>query len=246
VQFVNKHDRAGAFQLIDYTFQPFLELTAIHGTCHQRADVQLQHAFIQQQTGHIAFDDALRQAFDYGGFTHAGFTNQRRVVFGAARQDLDDPLDFFLAPDDRVQLAFFRQGGQVCCQLVHQRGFSTFLFLAARRRTADAGRALFKVGRWRLGSVFFAVLPGFGNHPARLPTNLFGRGAQTFQHFHALAHRVARDGQQQMLRADRGLTAVFGFFQGKFQHALGITAQHHIPGLVSNAGSIFYRGADGF
>ena len=111
---------------------------------HQRADIQLQHALAQQRGGHIAFDDALRQALDDGGLAHAGLADQGRVVLGAARQDLDDALDFHLPADDRVQFAFFGQGGQVNRQLVHQRGLG-FLFFLAR---LQPGYARWPPCRW--------------------------------------------------------------------------------------------------
>jgi len=246
MQFVDEHNRAGAFQFVNDALQAFFELSAVHRTCHQRTDVQLQHAFIQQQAGHVAFDNALGQPLDDGGLAHAGLANQRRVILGAARQNLDDALNFFLAPDDRVQFAIFRQGGQVCGELVHQRCFAAFFFLAAGSGSAGgAGWALLEAGRGRLTGVFLAVLAGFRNYPAGLPANLFGRGAQAFQHFHAFANRVAREGEKQMLCADRGLPAVFGFFQRQFQHALGIAAQHHIAGMAAQTGFLFDCRANG-
>ena len=45
-----------------------------------------------------------------------------RVVLGPARQDLHDPLDLLLAPDDRVELALAGRLGEVLAELVeHQR-----------------------------------------------------------------------------------------------------------------------------
>ena len=75
-----------AFKFLDDPFEAFLELAAVHGAGDQRADVQLQDALVQQGSGYVAFQDALRQAFHDGGLPHARFTDQRGVVFGAARQ----------------------------------------------------------------------------------------------------------------------------------------------------------------
>ncbi len=62
---------------------------------------------------HIAIDNPLGQAFHNGGFANARFADQGRVILGPARQDLDDPPDFFITPDDRVHLSLARHGGQV-------------------------------------------------------------------------------------------------------------------------------------
>ena len=56
-------------------------------------------------SGTSPFDDAVREAFGDRGLADAGLADERRVVLGAAREDLDDPLDLLLAADDRVELA---------------------------------------------------------------------------------------------------------------------------------------------
>ncbi len=130
MDFIDEQDGAGRFQLVDDALEALLELAAVHGAGHQRAHVQLQDALVEQRGGHVAFDDALGQAFDDGGLADAGLADQGRVVLGAAGQDLNDALDFHLAPDHRVQLAFFGQGGQIDRQLVDQRRLGIFFFTA--------------------------------------------------------------------------------------------------------------------
>jgi hypothetical protein len=52
----------------------------------------------------------------------AGLADEHRVVLRTAGQDLHDPLDLLLAPDDRVELALAGVLGQVAAELVeHQR-----------------------------------------------------------------------------------------------------------------------------
>ena len=119
VQLVDEQDRvAGVAHLFDDLLEALLELAAVLGAGHQRADVERQDALVGQRLGHVARDDALRQALDDGGLADARLADQRRVVLGAARQDLDDPLDLLLAADDRVELAGADGVGQVDAQLV--------------------------------------------------------------------------------------------------------------------------------
>jgi hypothetical protein len=50
-------------------------------------------------------DDLLGQPLDDGRLADPGLPDEDRVVLGPAGEDLDDPLDLRLAPDDRIELA---------------------------------------------------------------------------------------------------------------------------------------------
>jgi hypothetical protein len=63
--------------------------------------------------GHLAVDDALRQAFDDRRLAHARLADQHRVVLGAALQHLDRAADLVVAADHRVELAKAGALGQV-------------------------------------------------------------------------------------------------------------------------------------
>ncbi len=47
----------------------------------------------------------MGQAFDDSGLADAGFADKNGIVFGAARENLDDAADFFIASDDGIELA---------------------------------------------------------------------------------------------------------------------------------------------
>ena len=78
-----------------------------------------------EDLGHIVGGDLLRQAFDDGGLADAGLADQHRVVLGAAGEDLDQAQDLVIAPDDRVELAFAGQLGQVA-RIFLQRAVARF------------------------------------------------------------------------------------------------------------------------
>ena len=109
---------AGAAQLLDDLLEALLELAAVLGAGHERADVQGQHALVGERLGDVAADDAVRQALGDGGLADARLADERGVVLAPPRQDLDDPLDLLLAPDDRIELARTGGIGQVDAQLV--------------------------------------------------------------------------------------------------------------------------------
>ena len=106
VQLVDEEDVVvAAAQLLDDLLEPLLELAAVLGARDQRADVESQDALVDERLGHVSADDPMRQPLGDGGLADSRLTDQRRVVLGAAAQDLDDALDLLLAPDDRVELA---------------------------------------------------------------------------------------------------------------------------------------------
>ena len=115
VQFVDEgHDLAlGSGDFLQDRLQTLLELTAVLGAGQHGAEVQRQHTLVLQSLGHVAAHDPLGEAFNDGGLADAGLTEEHGVVLGSAAQDLDDAADFFVAPDDRVQLAAVGQVGEV-------------------------------------------------------------------------------------------------------------------------------------
>lgn len=124
VQLVDEQDdvAAGA-DLLEHLLQALFEVTAVAGTGHQCAQVEGVELLVLQRLGDLALDDLLGQPLDDRRLTDAGLTDQDRVVLGTAGQHLHDPLDLFLAPDDRVELAFTRGLRQVAAELVqHKRG----------------------------------------------------------------------------------------------------------------------------
>ncbi len=203
------------FKLVDDAFEALLELAAVHRPGHQRADVQLHDALVEQRRGDVALDDALGQPLDDGGLAHAGFADQGRVVLGAPGKDLDDALDLHLAADDRVQLAFLRQGGQVGGQLVDQRGLGLG-FASRLGRLGDRGGG---------GRTFL-------QHAPHLAADLVGGHAQPLEHFHRRAFR-AHQRQEEMLGADVVMAHLARLFDGVLEHLLGVGSQLDLAALVT-------------
>ena len=100
-------------QLLQHRLQALLELAAVLGAGEQRGQVEHQQALALQRLGHLAVDDALRQALDDGGLAHAGLADQHRVVLRAPLQYLDAAADLLVAADHRVELALARALGEV-------------------------------------------------------------------------------------------------------------------------------------
>ena len=93
--------------------EPLLELAAILRAGDQRAHVEGEQLLVLEALGHVAVDDAQRQALDDRGLADAGLADQHRVVLGAPGQDLDGAADLLVAADHRVELAVARRLGEV-------------------------------------------------------------------------------------------------------------------------------------
>ena len=63
--------------------------------------------------GHVALDDAAREALDDRRLADAGLADEHGVVLRAARQHLDDATDLVVAADDRIELALARHLGEI-------------------------------------------------------------------------------------------------------------------------------------
>ncbi len=99
--------------LLQHGLQPFLELAAILRAGDHRAEIERQELLALQRLGHVAVDDAQREAVDDGGLADAGLADQHGIVLGAARQHLDGAADFLVAPDHRIELSVARERGHV-------------------------------------------------------------------------------------------------------------------------------------
>ena len=115
VQFVDEqNDLAGGLgDLLQHGLQAIFEFAAILGAGHQRGQVQRHDALGLEHFGHVAGDDALRQAFDHGRLAHAGFADQHGIILGAPRQNLHHAANLDVAPDHRIELAAAGQFGEV-------------------------------------------------------------------------------------------------------------------------------------
>ena len=197
VELVDEQDdvAAGA-DLLEHLLEALLEVAAVAGTGDQGAEIERVQLLVVQRLGHVVGHDLLGQALDDGGLAHAGLADEHRVVLGAARQDLHDPLDLAGAADDRIDLLVARQLGEVAPELVeHERARRRVAGLAAgggagllaRTRAGGAGRAAALVARQQLDD----LLADAGQVGAQLHEHLGG---------HALA--LADEAEQDVLGAD--------------------------------------------
>ena len=150
VELVDEQDDvAPGADLLQHLLQALLEVAAVAAAGHQGAEVEGVELLAGEGLGDVVGHDALGQALDDGGLAHAGLPDEDRVVLGAARQHLHDPLDLFLAADDRVELVVAGQRGEVAAELVEHRRAGRGV-RGLRARGAGAHRLLALVAREQL------------------------------------------------------------------------------------------------
>ena len=115
VHLVDEQDDAagGSLDFGKHGLQPLLELAAILRAGDQRAHVERHQPLVLQRLGHVAIDDAERQALDDRRLADARLADQHRIVLGAPRQHLDGAADLLVAADHRVELARPGIGGEI-------------------------------------------------------------------------------------------------------------------------------------
>src|SRR5581483_1072536 len=122
VQLVDEQDDVvRVTELLDDLLEALLELAAVLRARDERPDVEREHALALQRLGHVTLHDAVREALGDGGLADARLSDERRVVLGAAAQDLDDALDLLLAADDRIELLRLGHRGEVHAELIERR-----------------------------------------------------------------------------------------------------------------------------
>ena len=136
VELVDEQDDVALLADLLHDFlEALFELAAVLGAGDQGREVEREDLLALEQLGHLVVGDALGEAFDHGGLADAGFADEHRVVLGAPREDLHDPLDLGDAADAGVELAFFGELGEVAAELVEHLG--VLLGLGHRRSGRD-------------------------------------------------------------------------------------------------------------
>ena len=107
------HAAGGLLHFVQYRLEAFFELAAEFRAGDQRAHVERKQALALQAFRDITIDYAQRETFGNGRLADAGFADQDRVVFRAARENLHRAADFLVAANDRIKLAVARILGQV-------------------------------------------------------------------------------------------------------------------------------------
>ena len=205
-----QHDVAPLGDLLHHLLEPLLEFAAVLGAGDQSRQVEGVDLPVLEQLGHLALGDPRGEALDDRGLADARLADQHRVVLGAAREDLHDPLDLGLAADHRVELGLGGQLGQVAPELVEElRGL---LALAGACRSARAPAT------------------GAREHPDDLVADLLGVGVEVQQDACRDSFVLAHQAEQDVLRADVVVAKRERLAQRQLEHLLGARRERDLTG----------------
>ncbi len=145
MKFVDEEDdlSLGPAHFLHHLLHSLFEFAAIFRAGDKTSKVQCHDSLVLQEVGDVAAHDPQRQAFGDCGLPDARIADQTGVVFGSARQYLHDAFDFRLPSDDRIELPFSGQLGQVATEFIER--------LRLRAAAATAGSAA--AARFGLGLV---------------------------------------------------------------------------------------------
>ena len=114
-------DVATGPDLLEDLLESLLEVTAVATAGDQGTHVQRVELLAMDGLGDVVIDDHLGEALDDGGLAHARLADEHRVILGAARQDLHDPLGLPGPADHRIQLLVAGGLREVAAELVQDK-----------------------------------------------------------------------------------------------------------------------------
>ena len=100
-------------QRVEDGLEPLLEVAAEARAGEQRRRVERKDLRAVERGGHLGLQQALREAFGHRGLADAGIADEHRAVLPPPAEDLHRPLQFPLAPDQRVEQAGRGALGQI-------------------------------------------------------------------------------------------------------------------------------------
>ncbi|CAB4324075.1 unannotated protein [freshwater metagenome] len=137
-------DVAAGLDLLEDLLEAFLEIAAVTRPGYECAEIKRVELLVMKGLGHVVGGDGLGQTFDNGGLADAGFTDEHRIVLGAAAEHLHDTFGFAGATDDRVELLLTSKLGEVATELIEHR--RTRWGLLARTTSGGAGLLALRTG----------------------------------------------------------------------------------------------------
>src|SRR5438552_10226852 len=213
VELVDEDDRVlGLADLVHDRLEALLELTAVLGARHDGGEVQGDDPLVLEGLEDFVLDDPLREPFGDGGLAHARLSDQDRIVFLAAGEDLDDSVDLELPSDDGIELSFAGERGEVAAELVQRRR----LHLALALRLGYRGRPA-----QELQGLLADLLP---IHP------------QLQQDARGDPFPSTDEPQEEMLRADVVVPQLARLVDAQFEHALRARREGDLPDRERAAG----------
>ena len=103
--------------LLQHGAHLFFKFPPVFGTCHHACKAQRHHPPPLQECRRLSGGNALGQAFHHGGFSYPCRSQQHRVAFLPAAQDLHYPVDLPIPAGHRIIFPGLCPGGHILAEL---------------------------------------------------------------------------------------------------------------------------------
>src|SRR5688572_19016325 len=98
------------FDFLHHTLHTLFELATILRAGNHESKIKREQLLALQGFRYFTRRHARCKPFGNCRFPDSCLTNEHRIIFGTAREDLDDPVYFMIAADNRIKFIF---GGEL-------------------------------------------------------------------------------------------------------------------------------------
>ena len=103
MKLIDKQDNISCgFYFFNNFLETFFKLAAVFSAGNNAAHIQRYQPLVLQCFRYIAFYNELGKSFHNGGFSDTRFTNEGRIIFITAAENLDNALHFLFPPLNRI------------------------------------------------------------------------------------------------------------------------------------------------
>ena len=243
MKLVNEEDDVASLaDFIHDGLDAFFKLTPVFCACHHEGEIKGDHTAVTQEFRNVAAGDFLGKAFNDSCFANPGLSNENRVVLGAATQDLNHALDFRCASDDRVELVFLGEFGEVAPKGLEGRVLTLALVLSLHFVLALIFIVLELIPELIRVEIRINLREDF------LP-GLVDVHIETGEHPGSDSLPFTQQSQENVLSAHIGVVKLFSLFVGEGENLLDPGSVGDVPGngvVRAGANLLFHLNAHGF
>src|SRR3989344_5706182 len=139
MEFINKEEdfAFGPLDFFNNRLEPFLKFAAVFGTRNERPEIKRYDFTAAKTLGHITRDNAGREPVHNRRLPDTRFSDQYRIIFCAARQNLYHAAYFRITPDNRIQFIFTRKTREIARIFLEHLIFCLGVFVCYTLYAAD-------------------------------------------------------------------------------------------------------------
>ena len=124
VDFVDDEDHiACGLDLLHDFFEAFFKFTPVFRAGNKESYIEGQNPLVFEDVWNITLLNPLSEPFGNRCLADTWLADQNRVVLRASSEDLNHPIDFVMATNNRIKLGFAGELGEVVAELIKSRCF---------------------------------------------------------------------------------------------------------------------------